>query len=146
MKGDIVPDIDHVAHLCKGSHIDPDTGEPTATAFMLRPGEESLSVNWVEFLALSNRDDEIKALRAVYGSKLIVGKTAKIAVFNVGKARDEVCKGTPSRLVIPILHDPDEEPGKWEDPSHSGIYNLPRSDNTAAELLACIVHEVHPAQ
>jgi hypothetical protein len=122
MKGDKIPDQNHIARYCRPMQV-PD-GQIQATAFMLRAGEESLSVNWLEFLNCLSRDIEISEIRRIYSEKFSnVGARARIAVLNVG----EVCKKVLSESLdgrnIEFLHNP-----AIGDPSHSGIYNLKRDD------------------
>lgn len=64
MKGDKIPDSDNIARLCKPMQA-PD-GKIQATAFMLRADDESLSVNWLEFLKCPDRNREIKELQRIY--------------------------------------------------------------------------------
>lgn len=67
MKGDTIPDQDHVARYCKSTQA-PD-GQIQATAFMLRANEETLSVDWLEFLKCSSRKDEIAEIQEIYSKK-----------------------------------------------------------------------------
>lgn len=142
MKGDIVPDTDHVTRLCGGAQINED-GLPEATAFLLRVGEEFLSVNWLEHLSLANRDEEIAEVLRVLGTKRKVGATAKLALLNVGAARIAVREGTDNALEITCLHEPENEPPI--DASHSGFYNLPLPDVeiTAAERLVSAISKLY---
>jgi hypothetical protein len=142
MKGDIVPDEHHVARLCGGSHIRED-GTIAATAFKPRPGEAYLSVNWLEFLALSDRSTEVEEIRRVLGTKRMIGATARLAVLNVGQARETVRMSDHNNAILSILHEPETDPGRPQDPSHAGIYGVPADDNTVPELLAAAVLEVH---
>jgi len=57
MKGDPIPDKDHIARLCSPKTV-PD-GQIEASAFLLRRDEESLSINWLESLNCSSRECEI---------------------------------------------------------------------------------------
>lgn len=138
MKGDRIPDQHHVSRLCTQKHID--KGNIQATAFMLRKSEESLSVNWVEFLNCVHRENEIEELRKIYSKKLTVGLRSKIAILNVGKVRRKVLDETPDRRNINILHEPE-----IDDPSHSGIYNLKPYDELIAELILETICEIHSA-
>jgi hypothetical protein len=54
MKGQSIPDSEHVARYCKASTIE--NSAVQATAFMLRTGEEYLSVNWLENLDCPDRE------------------------------------------------------------------------------------------
>ena len=58
MQRDRVPDTDHISRYCGGAQILPD-GRISGTAFRLRELEEYLSVNWLEYLGLGDRDSEI---------------------------------------------------------------------------------------
>ena len=89
MKGDVIPDKNHISRLCLPKHVSEE--QIQATAFMLRPGYESfLSVNWLEFLSCSNRKEEISALKKIYSRKLNFGARAQIAILNVGDVRNKV--------------------------------------------------------
>lgn len=140
MKGDKIPDQDHVARYCSPIHAP--EGEIQATAFMLRPVDKSLSVNWLEYFRCLNREDEIAELRKAYSAKkLSIKAKGKIAVLNV----DDVCKKvllkSPDKRKLEVLHDPLEN-----DPSHSGIYNFRNDDELIAELILETVSETYPAR
>ena len=139
MKGDRIPDSHHIGRYCKPSTIA--DGQIQATAFMLRRDEESLSVNWLEFLNCTNREKEVVELRKIYSSKLSVGARAKIAILNVGEVREKVLTESPDRRNLEVLHNPTED-----DPSHSGIYNLREDDELIAELILETVKETYSAR
>lgn len=140
MKGDPVPDPDHVARYCGGVHINED-GSVNGAAFRLRPGEQSLSINWLEFLNLLTRDDEAREIRWVLSTKLRLGATAKIAVLNVGQLRGYVASESPDKRNLRILHEPEPD-----NPSHSGIFNLSPDDDLIADLVADIIQETYPVK
>lgn len=140
MKGDKIPDQDHISRLCLPRTIAED-GQIQATAFVLRKDEEGLSVNWLEFLDCSSREDEINEVRDVYNAKMTVGAKAKIAVLNVGQVCKKVLIESLDRRKLDVLHDPEEV-----DPSHSGIYNLRLDDELIAELILQTVDEPYPAR
>ena len=48
MKGEKIPDENHIARFCRPMQVHEE--QIQATAFMLREGEPYLSVNWLEFL------------------------------------------------------------------------------------------------
>jgi hypothetical protein len=142
MKGDKIPDQDHIARFCRPMQVS--EGKIQATAFMLRSDEEYLSVNWLEYLDCSSRDQEINEIRNIYSEKLNVGKSAKIAFLNVGEIREKVFTESPDKRNIEVLHVPIMN--DLHDPSHSGIYNLKQDDELIAELILEIVHEAYPAR
>ncbi len=143
MKGDQIPNSDHIVRLCQPKHA-PD-GQIQATAFMLKPDELYLSVNWLEFLNCSDRDAEINEIRGVYSLKFNrIGAKAKLAVLNVGNVCEKVQAESEDGREIEVLHDPIE--GDVPDQSHSGIYNLREDDMLIAELILKSVLEAYPAR
>jgi len=140
MKGQAIPDSDHVGRYCKASTVE--NGEISATAFMMRETEEYLSVNWLEELKRPSRASQIRDLQEVYNKKLKVGVTARIAILNVGTLRSKVQRESPDSRLLRVLHEP-EEP---DDPSHAGIYEIPHDDEIISELIAQVVLENHPAR
>ncbi len=140
MKNQLIPDIDHVARYCRASTVE--DGEISAAAFMLRQGEEYLSVNWLEELKRPDRATQIRGLQELYARKLRVGAGARIAILNVGALRTNVELKSPDKRLLPVLH----EPIIPDDPSHAGIYEVPYDDETIAELIVEAVHEKYPAR
>lgn len=141
MKGDRVPDQDHVARYCPPSRFTED-GRITGAAFQLRPGEKELSVNWLEFLSPAGRDVQIREIRKVLALKMSrVSTAAKIALLNVGQMCDHVCANSSDGRSLEVLHIPEQD-----DPSHSGIFNYREDDILIADLIAEIVQETHPAR
>ena len=143
MKGSTIPDEDHIARYCGFGTLDED-GKIGATAFMLRKDENELSVDWLEFLSCSNREDEIIEIRKVYTSNRSVGTKAKIAILNVGKLRQNVrekLEKKPDYQELQVIHDP-----LANRPSHSGIHNMKHEDNTIPKLLTEVVIDSPPAK
>lgn len=139
MKGDKIPDPHHIARYCKPTDIEDD--QILATAFKLREFDNSLSVNWLEFLNCPSREKEIAELRNILSTKLTVRSRAKIAVLNVGEVHNKVLTESPNNLNIEILHDP-----SGHDQSHAGIYNLRYDDELVAELILETIREAYPAR
>jgi len=140
MKGDKIPDSDNIARFCRPWQAP--EGEIQATAFMLRTGEESLSVNWLEFLKCSDRKNEIREIQRIYSKTLSVSVNARIAILNVGEIRNIVRTESPDNRNIEVLHDP--IPGG--DQSHSGVYNLEQDNEFIAELILETICENYPAR
>jgi len=142
MKGESVPDSDHISRFCKPTQA-PD-GQIQATAFLLRQGEESLSVNWLECLGCIDRDHEISELKKIYTSSFDrIGAQARIVILNVGNVKEKVTTESADKREISILHDPIEEPPI---PSHCGIYNLKPDNELIAELIREAILEDYPAR
>jgi hypothetical protein len=140
MKGDPLPEKDHVSRYCSAVHCT-ENGRITGTAFQLRQKDGYLSVNWLEFLQLYNRKNEIREIRKVLGSKLALGAKALIAVLNVGEIIEYVRSNSPDARKLIVLHEPEEN-----DLSHSGVYGYDYGDILIAELIAEMVQELYPAK
>jgi hypothetical protein len=139
MKGQAVPDTDHVGRYCKASTVE--NGEISAAAFMVGKTEEYLSVNWLEEINRSDRTTQISELQSLYATKLRVGAAARIAVLNVGSVRAKVQRDSPDNRLLRVLHEPESD-----DPSHAGIYDIPYDDDIVAELIAQVILETHAAR
>ena len=139
MKGETIPDQNHIARFCRPMQAP--EGQIQATAFMLRADDESLSVNWLEFLNCSSRESEITKIRTIYSETFTVGARAKIAILNVGEVRKKVLTESPDGRNLEVLHDP-----LINDLSHSGIYNLKQDDELIAELILETVRESYSAR
>jgi hypothetical protein len=141
MQRDRVPDTNHISRYCGGAHVH-ENGRISGTAFRLRELEEYLSVNWLESLGLADRDPQIAEIRRVLEAKgLKIGSKARLAVLNSGRLREHVASASPDRRMLDILHTPE-----LLDPSHTGIFGLPRDDRLIAELVAEVVQDVYPAK
>ena len=139
MKGDKIPNQHHITRYCQPKYIL--DGQIQPGAFKLRAGEESLSVNWLEFLNCSSRESEIAEIQNIYSTKLNVGARAKIAVLNVGEVHQKVLTESPDGRNLEVIHDP-----LIDDSSHSGIYNLKQDGELIAELILETVRETYPAR
>ena len=118
-------------------------GQVIETAFTLRPGEEYISANWLEYFHQSDRYVQIDGVRrALAGKGFQLRRNARFAVLNAGIAaaagRDTL--GITLRLVAL---------GETADPSHCGIYGATPQNNAAvAALLAALVPagQMYPAR
>ena len=135
MKDDIIPDQHHVARLCFKKTIQ--DGKLTATAFLPRPGENYLSVNWLEYLKCKGRTEEIVSIRETYNSKFDKLKNeARIAVLNVGVTREKVQSDSSDNRSLDFSHVPG-----IDDVSHSGIFNFENKDLEIAQLIRSTVEQ-----
>lgn len=143
MNGDILPGTDSVARLCKGSHLDPDTGSPGPGAFMLRENESYLSVNWLEYFEQCTHEERLLEIRRVLANKRTISSTARLALLNIGNAI-RIVGDTP---LLVFTHEPINSPGLVADPSHSGINNIQNFEPLlVAEKLAEAVIELSAAK
>ena len=139
MKNDKITGNNHVARLCHNKHVEDEQILPTAFHLNLRTGENGLSVNWLESLACSNRDSEIKVIREIYTKTFnTVGTRAKIAILNASKVYERVLSGGRH---LEILHDP-----LVDDQSHSQMYYLKEDYMEIGELIFQTVQETYPAR
>jgi hypothetical protein len=142
VKGDRVPDADHVSRLCGGSHIRED-GSIAPTAFRHRPNEDYLSVNWLEFLQLPDRAAALAEVGRALATQRSIGATARLAVLNAGVIRQ--LAGEHSYLPqFDVRHE--TEDAAVADLSHSGIYCIADDDLTSAEFLSRAILGLHPAK
>lgn len=142
MKGDLVPDQDHISRYCPATKCT-EEGKVLATAFMLKKAdEEYLSVNWLEFLRLPSQDEEINEIRRVLGTKLDLGGRARIALLNVGELIEQVFGKSNDERRLSVKHEPLNN-----DPSHSGVYGMVfKDDPLIPKLIAETVQETYPAR
>ena len=137
-------DEHHVARYCNFRNLDEVTGEPMATAFMLRPeiNETELSVNWIEYFGNINFAEGVDQIRESITRKL--GGKARFAVLNVGDAKTRVKDESSDRSEIDFKHDPDTS-----NVSHSKINGLnhdPAKNQEVAVILAQCVIETFRAK
>jgi len=142
MKGDMIPESDHVSRYCSAKHI-AQGGRISGTAFRLRESEDYLSVNWLEFLNLPDRASEIVEIKRVLATKMTLSPSARIAVLNVGEVLDHVLRCSPDSRMLQIQHEPLDEP---PDPSHSGIFGLGWNDDLISDLIAEVVEQTYGAR
>lgn len=136
MRGDRLPAQDHISRYCRPKTLQED-GQPSRASFMLRPDEEFLSVNWLQYFDLPDRQAQITQVRQAIRLKLQA--KAKIAVLNVGGILNRVHRN--SDRVLAVLHEPEQD-----DPSHSGIHGYRHEDDLVADLIAEEVRETYPAR
>ena len=135
MKGDPLPGKDHISRYCAPKTA-PD-GQPTGASFMLRRGEEFLSVNWMEHFGGTDQKAQIAKIRDHI--ELSLAKFGLFAELNVGRVIDQVQRFGEKQLAI--LHEPTQG-----DPSHSGIHGYQHEDLLVAELIAEMVIEIYPSR
>ncbi len=126
-----IPDRDHLSRYCKPSTVD--DGLPTASAFELRPGEDHLSVNWLEYLGAPDVATAIQLVRGAFRDKAYrLRPGGRFAVFRCGAAKLAVGDGTGRLLRIEHLP-------LVVDPSHAGVLGYGVDDFEVAVELAALV-------
>ena len=137
MKGDSIPSSDHLARLCYGKVIEDE--QVLAAAFLPRPKDDYLSVNWLECLKCASRQDEIAEIRKRY-SRFNLKRKDRIAILNVGVTCLKVAEENQGHRFLKAIHDPEPT-----DDSHSGLWGFSYDDMLIAELILLTVLNVVPA-
>ena len=130
----------HIACYCRPRAIRED-GTLAPAAFRLRPGEEYLSTNWLEYFHDADRQSQIAGVQQALTDKgFQIRRTASFAVLNVGAAVVR-CKDARDIAIQFVAL------GEAQDPSHTGIYGYTTENAAVASLLATLVapNEVYPA-
>lgn len=138
--GAAIPDENHVARYCKPSSLD--DGQPTVAAFLLRPDETYLSVNWLEFLPGASTAARLVALRAAIASTLAMSpkKSGRYAVLHVGTTRREVHERSNDRRWIRVTQESEGFPAY-----HAGIHDTADDQLTIAQAIVDSVIGHEPA-
>jgi hypothetical protein len=133
----MVPPTDHLSRLCYGKGVE--DGQIIAAAFLPRPKENYLSVNWLECLQCLDRFSEIAEIRRRYAS-FNLKKKDLIAVLNVGTMCSKVAEESPDNRSLNVTSEP-----LPSDDSHCGIWGFTDNDMLIAELIRLTVLETYPA-
>ena len=141
MDNDPIPPPDHIARYCSFKRLSAD-GSPTYFAFQLKPTENYLSVNWLEYLGQSTHKQAIDEIKQVLRHKgFDVRPSGKFAVLNVEQVCKYVANQTNEERTLSVLHKPEPL-----DNSHSGVFGLRQEENQVVEtLIAQKVSEVFSA-
>jgi hypothetical protein len=155
MKGDPVPDPDHILRYVGGVHVDTDADGATnimGGGFIARPQDNNCpSYNWLEFLegSLEEQIQQVRLGAASSGFKY--GSTAKLVRLNVGRVRQHIKDGAESHEVT-VIHDPrsTEERPPHGDPSHALMTNVPDATDPMGELIGDLIRQcivgIYPAR
>jgi len=138
MTGDDLPNADHVARYCPPRQIV--DGLPLTSAFVPRPQDSHLSVNWLEFFDAPNLTDAVDEMRTVFGATLELRPNGRFAVLNVRNAK--LVARAQLRRSIRIQHFPTDD-----NPAHSGIAGYSATDARVAVGLAYLASagDIYPA-
>ncbi|MCE2540565.1 MAG: hypothetical protein J4G16_09285 [Acidobacteria bacterium] len=135
-----LPDADHVSRYCKPTAVGQD-GLPMTAAFELRPGEDHLSVNWLEYFGAQVPEAAIERVRNAFQAKgYRLGRNGRFAALTVGAVKTAVSETVDG--PVRIEHLPVDA-----DDSHSGIFGYTTDDlAVAVSIKALVSHEsVFPA-
>ena len=129
---DTLPDSSHVLRYCSPKHVSKEIIK--APAFCFRPGEEFLSVNWMEYFdkPVKGQVDEI---RAALSRKLKLKPKGRFARLQVSVMKERIQSAQVKHIPEP------------EDPSHAGIYTAGQNNRGIILELANMIKsdDVFPA-
>jgi len=149
MTGDNLPDDHHIVRYVRPSLVEDETVD--GSAFLLRPGENGLSVNWLEIFGVSDENSQLSEVRRLL--RLEPAKNGRFAKLNVGETKRYVSEsveelGTELEIIEAPLPPSD---GFEADPSHAEIIGLPPGESDEAMLIGdliadCIIPPLHPGR
>ena len=123
-----------MSRYCKPSAVQ--NGLPLAAAFEMKPAEEHLSVNWLEYLKAPDLDTAVDRVRDAFRKKCYsVSRNGRFAVLQVGALTRAALKAGAGLTVEHLPEDDDE--------SHSGVSGYTRDDLAVAVEIAVLVRREH---
>lgn len=130
-----------ISRTCFPKSVSAD-GTITPAAFMLRIGEEYLSVNWLEYYVSLSQTGQVQRCQQDFLNKfrqLTRKQKAKYrtAILPVGLMASSIKKDLSANLEVWHL-------GTKKDPSYSGVFGLPEDNLDTAEYLLGLVEGVYP--
>ena len=133
MKGDQLPDDDHIVRYVKPSFLL--NKKVTGDVFELRNNEIGLSVNWLE--SIDNVDDDLRLNEIRRLSRLTLNRNGRFARLKVG---DTIRRVFEEALKIGIVEAPLDATIDFEaDFSHAEILGLPQTENDKSELIGDLI-------
>ena len=112
-----------------------------AAAFELRPGEEHLSVNWLEYFDTRDLGAAVECVREAFRRKRYrIRRNGKFVVVSVGAAFAAVAETVGRRGRVEHMPLEDDE-------SHAGLFGYTADDLAVAVELRTLIQreDVHPA-
>jgi len=123
-----IPNRHHLLRYCRPKQLE--NGKVTMAAFLLRPGEEFLSVDWLEYFGEDiTASEQVKKAREGIGKTLRLSAGGRFARVKVGAVKSQVERAE-------VKHSPSPK-----NPSHAGIY-LP--ENNAQESAFALANLITP--
>ena len=145
MTGDNLPDDHHIVRYVKPSLVEDEAVD--GGAFLLRPDENGLSVNWLEAFGYDDEDRQLSEVRRL--SRLKLAKNGRFAKLNVGETKRYVSETVEELGIIEAPLAPTAE--CEADPSHAKITGLPPGDSDEAMLIGdliadCVIYLLRPGR
>ena len=138
--GDQLPDADHVSRYCRPRMLE--NGRPKPGAFHLRPGEEHLSVHWLEFFGAPSQTLAVEQAGVTMRTAgFSLAGSGRFAVLEVGRTKRLVRENL--KVDLSVEHIPFSD-----DPAHAGIRGYSHADRAVAAYLADLVtdDDIYPAR
>ena len=133
MKGDQLPDDDHIVRYVKPSFLLNE--KVTGAVFELRNNETGLSVNWLEIIEAVDNHSRLNEIRRI--SRLTLRRNGRFARLNVGNTIRRVLEHA---LEIGIVETPLDATEDLEaDYSHAEILGLPITGGHESELIGDMI-------
>jgi len=147
MTGDPIPGSDYVVRYVRPGLID---GEDVdGGAFVLRPGETGLSINWLDYYSNIPKNQQLHLVRLLF--RLTVARKGRFTELNVGKTKEHLIEELPALSFVEDPRCADPAVGHDADPSHAIIDGLPDPDDQpeTADMIGVMIAEcvdaIHPA-
>ena len=136
MTGTDLPDDDHVVRYVKPTTVHED-GSVDGSAFRLRPSDNGLSVNWLEYYQRFDKSQQLDKVRQ--SSRLTMRPNGRLAELTIGVTKRHV----QARVkYLRFIHAPLASEGEYRpDPSHSEIRGLPPGESLEAALIGDMIAE-----
>ena len=149
MKGDNLPDDHHIVRYVKPSLVDDETVD--GSAFLLRPDENGLSVNWLEIFGGNDEHRQLSEVRQLL--RLEPAKNGRFAKLNVGVTKRYVSESVEElEIELEIIENPQPPTDEFEaDPSHAEVIGLPPGEDDRAMIIGdliaeCVIYPLHPGR
>jgi hypothetical protein len=145
MTGENLPDDHHIVRYVKPSLVEEETVD--GSAFLLRPDEPGLSVNWLEAFGGNDENHQLSEVRRLF--RLRLASNGRFAKLNVGATKRHVSEVVEELGIIEAPLAPTDE---FEaDPSHAEIIGLPPGESDEAMLVGdliadCVIYPLHPGR
>ena len=128
-----MPDDDRIARYCRPGAIA--DGVPLPAAFQLRPDEDCLSVNWIEYWGEDTLDVALERIREDLSQDMTLSRNGLLAVLGVGTARAAAAALTSAAPTI--TYDPTRVQ------SHASFCGIRPAADAIAAALALAVSSAH---
>ena len=141
MTGNQIPNDDHVVRYVKPSLVDDETVD--GSAFVLRKGETTLSVNWLEAFGGDDQERQLNDVRRLFRHQL--ARSGRFAKFKVGETKRRVLECAEETGLIAgigVVAAPLDPTDEFEaDLSHAAVTGLPPGDSDEALLIGDLIAE-----